>query len=176
MAVPSLPFGYGLHYTKFSAQFSPATYGNQVFDIGHLKRSCHEEYPDLCTFPLDIDIRVKNTGKTTSDFVALAFLSGNYGPKPYPIKELAAYKRLKGVKPKHTENFSLGMNLGNLARRDEKGNLVLYPGTYKVLLDVPTQASTEFKLTGARWVPGSLPAATERRYRWMHVLQAADDS
>lgn len=152
-----LPFGYGLHYTKFSAKFTTATYGSQAFNIGHLKDSCYEEFPDLCTFPLAIDIEVKNTGNVKSDFVALAFLSGKYGPKPYPIKELAAYTRLKQVEPKHTVSSSLSMKLGNLARRDDKGNLVLYPGTYKVLLDVPTQATMIFELTGAPWVLDHFP-------------------
>ena len=152
-----LPFGYGLHYTKFSAKFATALSGRQVFDIQKLKGSCHEEFPDLCKFPLSIDITVKNAGHVKSDFVALAFLSGKYGPKPYPIKELAAYTRLKAIDQKQTVRSSLSLKLGNLARRDENGDLVLYPGTYQVLLDVPTQATTQFKLTGTPWVLDHFP-------------------
>ena len=41
------------------------------------------------------------------------------------------------------------MTLGNVARTDVMGNLVLYPGTYTLLIDVPTADSVTFELTGS---------------------------
>jgi len=80
--------------------------------------------------------------------VALAFVSGEYGPKPYPIKQLAGYKRLKGIDPGETRRVDLEMRVGSLARVDESGNTAFYPGEYSLLLDVPTGAVVNFTLMG----------------------------
>lgn len=149
------PYGYGLHYTKFQAKFTSRP--NQRIQISQLQRSCHQQYADLCD-GVSVNIRVSNMGhKVTSDFVALAFLAGQYGPKPYPIKELAAYTRLKNIRSGSSASATLSMTLGNLARRDTNGNLVLYPGEYSVLLDVPTQATYKFTLEGHPWVLDHFP-------------------
>ena len=148
------PYGYGLHYTKFIAKFTSQP--NQCIQISQLQRSCHNQYSDLCA-GASVNIRVSNTGRVASDFVALAFLSGKYGPKPYPIKELAAYTRFKNIRPGSAASATLSMTLGNLARRDVNGNLVLYPGEYSVLLDVPTQAVYKFTLEGQPWVLDRFP-------------------
>ena len=92
---------------------------------------------------------VTNTGKKiTSDFVALAFLAGTYGPEPYPLKQLAEYTRLYDISPGEKRTAELTMTLGNLARVSESGNSILYPGKYAVLLDVLTQAEMHFTLVG----------------------------
>ncbi|KAK6949596.1 hypothetical protein Daesc_009679 [Daldinia eschscholtzii] len=142
-----LPFGFGLHYTTFEPSFTSDAFAEKTYSISDLLDGCSAKYLDLCPFET-VGISVKNTGNVTSDFVALAFLSGEYGPVPHPIKELAAYTRVKGVKPGEAKDAKVGLTLGDLARVDEQGNTVLYPGTYKFLLDVPTQATTSFELTG----------------------------
>jgi beta-D-xylosidase 4 len=80
--------------------------------------------------------------------VVLAFLKGEYGPKPYPIKTLASYARVRGVKAGEEKGVELKWNLGDVARHDEKGNTVLYPGKYEVLVDEPTRRKVEFELVG----------------------------
>ena len=156
---PVLPFGYGLHYTNFSARFSPnpggpLSHGNTTlsykFNIKSLLEECSEPFPDLCPFPAGGPLRVdiSNTGSKTSDFVALAFVAGEYGPTPYPIKQLAGYQKLKAIGSKEARKMELQLQVGALARVDEMGNTVLYPGNYSLLLDVPTQAVMNFTLEG----------------------------
>ncbi len=152
---PVLPFGYGLHYTNFSV-FIGEHFPKQI-NISSLLEGCNNNnnnnnnnntYKDTCPFP-SLPVAVYNTGSRTSDFVALAFLSADgVGPKPYPIKTLAAYKRAGKLAPGAGRSFRLDWTLGNVARHDEKGNTVLYPGKYTILLDEPTAVKTEFELVG----------------------------
>ncbi|KAI1811843.1 glycoside hydrolase family 3 protein [Poronia punctata] len=143
-----LPFGHGLHYTTFNASFKDGSIDGKSYAIADIVDACDEKYLDLCAFPDTLSISVHNAGKTTSDFVALAFIAGDHGPTPQPIKELAAYKRLRGVEAGEKAEAELTLKLAELARVNEKGNTVLYPGTYEVLLDVPTSQTISFELTG----------------------------
>ncbi|KAI1739129.1 glycoside hydrolase family 3 protein [Xylaria scruposa] len=142
-----LPFGFGLHYTSFKATFKQGDVANKTYAINDIVESCELRYLDLCNFD-PIAISVENTGNVTSDFVALAFLSGEYGPAPHPIKELAAYTRLKDIEVGKVLEAKLTIRLGELARVDGNGNTVLYPGKYQVILDVPAQDQITFELTG----------------------------
>jgi xylan 1,4-beta-xylosidase len=79
------PFGHGLHYTNFSAVLGgasfPSTFSIAAFSIAALLASCTEKvYFDRCPFQILV-VRVTSTGSEhTSDYVALAFLTGSYGP------------------------------------------------------------------------------------------------
>jgi xylan 1,4-beta-xylosidase len=153
---PVFPFGHGLHYTTFNTSIGsfPST-----FSIPDLVASCKAtgvRYLDLCPFPA-LPVTVINTGSRTSDYVALAFLSGDFGPAPYPIKTLAAYTRLSKLAPGVSKSVALDWNLGSLARVDDKGNTVLYPGTYTVLVDQPMVANMSFTLTGTEAVLDKWP-------------------
>ncbi|KAE9371995.1 glycoside hydrolase family 3 protein [Stipitochalara longipes BDJ] len=170
-----LPFGYGLHYTNFTAKFAASTFkaphserlnSPRTIEIDNLLYGCFETFPDLCHFPSDssIEVEVTNTGSRTSDFVALVFASGEYGPKPYPIKELVGYKRVKGVEKGETRSLEVDIKVGSLARVDEMGNTVLYPGNYTLLLDVPTQARVDFVLTGEETVLDRWPQPVNGSY------------
>lgn len=145
---PVQAFGFGLHYTKFDATFKKFP---KSFDIQQLLRSCHNEFPDTCAFP-SVEVLIKNIGKATSDYVALGFLAGEFGPKPYPYKTLATYTRLHKIKPGRTATAKLEWSLGEVARHDENGDTVLYPGEYTLLLDEPTKTKVSFKLTGKKAV------------------------
>ncbi|KAI3342453.1 glycoside hydrolase superfamily [Ustulina deusta] len=156
------PFGYGLHYSRFSASFRNFSRqgmgipnfrqdSGPTFRIAGCVSGCSETYQDLCPFGT-ITVDVVNEGDITSDFVLLVFLAGGHGPTPYPIKELVAYHRLHDVAAGDRQSVRLDLTLGNLARVDDNGNTVLYPGTYDILLDVPTQASTSFRLSGEETV------------------------
>jgi len=148
---PVQPFGFGLHYTEFDTKLTLAK--EKKFTTTELVKACksHTSYIDTCPFR-PLQVRVTNKGKKhTSDYVALTFLSGDFGPEPRPIKTLAAYTRVRDLKPGQTAEAELQWTLGNLARHDEKGNTVLYPGKYTVTLDVEDKkpkASVSFTITG----------------------------
>lgn len=149
------PFGHGLHYTDFSVapqDFPPA------FSIADLLASCKGfvAYLELCPFP-SVSVSVTNTGSRASDYVVLGFLAGEFGPAPRPIKSLATYKRVFDVQPGKTRTAELDWKLESLARVDDKGNRVLYPGTYTLLLDQPTLTNITFTLTGEETVLDQWP-------------------
>jgi beta-D-xylosidase 4 len=148
-------FGHGLHYTNFSVSVQDFP---KTFAIAALLASCQggPVYLDLCPFP-SVPVSITNTGSRTSDYVALGFLSGDFGPTPRPIKTLATYKRLFDIQPGQTQTAQLDWKLESLARVDQIGNTVLYPGTYTLMLDQPTLANITFTLTGQEAVLDQWP-------------------
>jgi beta-D-xylosidase 4 len=147
------PFGFGMHYTTFDAGFASK---NLTYNVAHIMSNCTAPYPDLCPVP-SIPITVANTGNTTSDFVALAFIKGDVGPVPYPLKTLISYKRLRGIAGGQAQTAKLQLTLGNLARVNERGDTVVYPGEYTVMLDEPTMAEVKVVVTGEETVLDSWP-------------------
>jgi beta-D-xylosidase 4 len=148
-----LPFGYGLQYSSFQFSFRPEVPGvknGSSVAIKDLISACNSTtHLDLCPVGMGVGVTVRNRGPVTSDSVILAFLSGQYGPQPWPIKTLATYARAKDVAPDHSVNVTLPpLTLGSLARTDLSGNTVLYPGKYKLMFDVPAQFEIEFELIG----------------------------
>lgn len=141
---PVQAFGFGMHYTTLKAEFDNF---EPSYSIQDLLDGCKNQYLDTCELP-SVPIKVINAGNRTSDFVALAFVAGRNGPAPYPIKTLATYTRLHDIAPGQARTALLAWTLGNLARHDETGSLVLYPGTYQLLLDEPTQTAANLTLTG----------------------------
>ena len=148
-------FGYGLHYTKFTAKFKQNSQPS-VYSIGSLTAIYNRTLLDPLPGPT-VDISVTNTGNTTSDFVALVFVSHQNGPAPYPIKELVGYKRLRSIAPNATTDAQITVALGELARVDSKGNTILYPGNYTFMLDVPTQDILSINLSGVERVLDKWP-------------------
>lgn len=141
---PVAAYGFGLHYTQFEASFSCLA---RNYSIQELLDGCDAQYPDTCALP-PLKVKVANTGERASDFAALVFVKSEVGPKPYPLKTLATYGRVKNVAPGQTRTAKLEWTFDNLARRGENGDLMLYPGTYTLLLDEPTQAEFKITLTG----------------------------
>ncbi|KAK4167225.1 family 3 putative glycoside hydrolase [Cladorrhinum sp. PSN259] len=158
---PVLPFGHGLHYTNFIGRFG--VFETTKFNISELVSSCDRniyKHLDLCPFVSQFSVWISNTGSSvTSDYVALVFVKGEYGPKPYPLKTLVGYKRLRGIGPGETGAVPIdNITLGHLARTDLSGNTVLYPGVYKFVLDVePALSEVELELVGEEvvldWFP-----------------------
>jgi beta-D-xylosidase 4 len=151
---PVQPFGFGLHYTTFAAHFSSSE--GLTYNIQDVVSNCTSMYTDLCDLPA-LEIAVTNKGNRTSDFVALAFVKGEAGPAPYPLKTLVSYARLRGIAGSQTKTAALPLTLGNLARVDESGDTVVYPGEYTLLLDEPTQAELKVTITGNRTVLDEWP-------------------
>ncbi|KAF2705212.1 glycoside hydrolase family 3 protein [Pleomassaria siparia CBS 279.74] len=143
-------FGSGLHYTNFSA--SVTTQLQASYAISDLLQTCkqsNETYLDRCTFTASpLQVNITNTGTTTSDYVTLAYLAGTFGPAPYPKKSLVAYQRLFAIAGGATDTAALKLTLGSLARVDETGNKVIYPGDYSLLIDNQPLTSINFTLTG----------------------------
>ncbi|KAG6865725.1 hypothetical protein C0991_012371 [Blastosporella zonata] len=144
---PVFEFGSGLHYTNFDVNWRrtpQSQYNIQTLITG---ASGHGilDLASLDTF----DITVKNTGKVSSDYVALLFVNGSAGPAPHPNKQLVSYARLHDVTGGSTSSASLSVTLGSIARADTAGNLWLYSGSYELSVDVgPVLLTHRFELVG----------------------------
>lgn len=155
-------FGYGLHYTSFAADLSLSG-PTSSFEISSLISSCTEKYRDLCPFP-SVLVSITNTGSATSDYSALLFLKGQFGPEPYPLKTLVSYGRVHNITSSSAAQIDLKINLGSLSRVEENGNRVLYPGSYSLVLDVePGLASLNFTLKGVATILDEWPTAPANR-------------
>ncbi|KAM0260883.1 hypothetical protein ACHAQJ_002501 [Trichoderma viride] len=150
-----LPFGYGLSYTKFSFSFRSGKMGPRP--IKSMMNSGKGPVTGRTTFAT-VEFDVENIGHVKSDYVGLLFLSTtNAGPKPYPIKKLASYARLKSLAPGRKGVLTLPLSLEAVARADENGQLYIYPGDYELTLDVDAVASVKFTLTGQKMLLQSMP-------------------
>ena len=65
--------------------------------------------------------------------------------------------------PGQTAKAELPWTLGSLARHDEKGNTVLYPGTYTLTFDEPALAKMTLTLTGTEAILDKWPAAPAQK-------------
>ncbi|RDX51851.1 glycoside hydrolase family 3 protein [Lentinus brumalis] len=147
---PVFEFGFGLHYTTFSFAWAGAPRGlTTSYSIAQLVSKGRQSAAFLDLAPLDtFSVRVTNTGKVTSDYVALLFVSGSFGPAPHPKKQLVSYTRVHGLGPKRSSVAELPVTLGAIARADETGAKWVYPGTYTVALDTSGELKHTFTLTG----------------------------
>jgi beta-D-xylosidase 4 len=152
-----LPFGYGLHYTEFEVSW--VTRPGRVYETDRVaspgSRSVPVDRQPFDTFTLAI----KNKGKVSSDYVALLFLkTENGGPRPYPVKSLIGYERVKNIRPGETRQVGIPVTVGSVARTAENGDLALYPGTYTILVDVNDEHPTmSFALSGPAKVLDDFP-------------------
>ncbi|KAF2729351.1 glycosyl hydrolase family 3 N terminal domain-containing protein [Polyplosphaeria fusca] len=156
-------FGFGLHYTNFTVALgalNTTTPGREtqdederpkadtaVFWITELLDPCTQRHKDRCAFP-SIPLSITNTGTKTSDFVALAFITPQAGPAPFPRKELASYTRERDIEPGEVRQTALQFSVGSFARVDASGNTVLYAGSYCVGVDVPERERVCFEVLG----------------------------
>lgn len=141
-------FGYGLHYTNFSAKITSQI--QQSYAVSDLVAGCqNSSMSTLAQCPFSsVAVSVTNTGNTTSDYVTLGYIAGNYGPAPYPKKTLVSYQRLFGVRGGASSTATLNLTMDSLARVDESGNKVLYPGDYSLMIDNQPLTMVNFTLTG----------------------------
>ncbi|KAF2768813.1 1,4-beta-D-xylosidase [Teratosphaeria nubilosa] len=157
-------FGFGLHYTSFSVSFAGNTDNGSTYAISDLIMASKETYLDKTAFKT-FEVDVENTGSVTSDYVVLGFLAGQHGPQPYPIKRLAAYQRLHNITPASTQTAALNLTLGNLARVDDHGSTVLYPGDYSLMIDTQPLSVVNFTLTGNATVLDYWPQPPAERFQ-----------
>ncbi|KAH8895358.1 glycoside hydrolase family 3 protein [Thozetella sp. PMI_491] len=154
---PVFQFAHGLHYTNFSATISTSSLSSNFTTKVLIGNAVGAKYLDLLPF-VSLPVSVQNTGTVTSDYVVLAFLKGEYGQKPYPNKSLIGFKRLKSIPGGKTSSTTLGIDLGAISRSDEKGNLVLWPGSYSVEIDVDGKDKWSFTITGDQVTLDQMPA------------------
>jgi beta-D-xylosidase 4 len=143
---PVFPFGYGLHYTNFSAHLLDtivSTYDISTLVTSNTSVTCLDQIP-LASIP----IVITNTGRITSDYVVLGFLSGEFGPAPYPNKALKAYSRLHNITGGESQTATLPLTLGSLARADVNGDIWLFPGNYTFSVDTTDMVTWRFELKG----------------------------
>jgi beta-D-xylosidase 4 len=146
-----------MHYTNFTANISSAPY-NPTYSIPSLlSKNSTSRYKDLISFQT-VPVDITNTGSTSSDYVVLGFLSGSFGPTPYPQKSLVAYTRLHNITGGALQTGYLNLTLGSLARANNDGDVVLYPGDYSLTIDTDTKAMWNFTLTGDPMTLDSWPA------------------
>ncbi|GME52302.1 glycoside hydrolase family 3 protein [Neofusicoccum parvum] len=165
-----LPFGYGLHYTNFSSVISNKQSLNATYDINAIVSRCQSSigagtngHIDRCIFAT-IDVAVHNTGARASDYVVLLFVGGKFGPEPRQNKSLVSYKRLLDLQPgAAVVTSNLNVTLGSLLRADNMGNKMLYPGSYRFMVDVPERDSIDFELVGEPIVVEEWPQSPEAR-------------
>ncbi|KAJ1018541.1 hypothetical protein NDA16_004823 [Ustilago loliicola] len=157
---PTYPFGFGLHYTSFIANLTqPSPYAIPTTPAPKGPDGTHAEQITVA----DVQGKVKNTGTTTSDYTALLFARHSNGPAPYPKKTLVGYTKLKALQPGEQRSVTVKVTQAALARADEEGNQILYPGKYELELDTEEHklASTTLTLTGNQanvipWVQGDM--------------------
>lgn len=158
---PVFEFGYGLHYTNFTLSFDAALTADlpTTFNTADLvmQEADGVAYKDLLPF-VSLPVNVTNEGTVASDFVVLAFLRGEYGPEPYPLKSLVAFTRVHDVAPGASVGVTMDINIGTVARSDEAGDLVLFPGEYRVVLDIDDRDVWQFGIEGEPEVLDSWPA------------------
>src|SRR5258708_1958702 len=148
---PVFEFGFGLHYTTFDVTWLSEGTPKPSYHISKLlssaNRSTHLDLGLLGSFRLN----VRNSGKVSSDYVALLFMHTTAGPSPAPLKTLVSYGRAKNIAPNETEILVLNVTLGSMARVEEDGDSVLYPGRYDLWVDVGSgMAKRTFMLAGTK--------------------------
>lgn len=74
------------------------------------------------------------------------------------MKSLVAYTRFNDIAAQSSTDGSFKLTLGSLARTNEKGDLVLYPGSYRLGVDVDGLVGWNFTLVGEEVVLDRWPA------------------
>jgi xylan 1,4-beta-xylosidase len=148
-AKPVLPFGHGLSYAQWNTSWDhlpeSTTYSTSGFFSGSSDKS---DWNALLTATLfSFRVEVDNDSDIPADYVALLFVKSDAGPKPAPLKRLAAYARVS-VPAAESKTVELNIKAEQLVRADGKGNKVLYPGNYEVQLDTDARLTWKFKITG----------------------------
>lgn len=175
---PVLPFGYGLHYTQFDFEWEQTL--NHEYNIQDLVASCRSDGPINDSTPFaTVKARVKNIGSETSDYVGLLFLlSKDAGPAPRPNRSLVSYTRIHEISIGTKAKLDFPLTLGSLARADESGSLVIYPGNYNIVLDIFENLSFEFSLRGDPVVVDTIPVP-DAQYNFtvpVHIEQPSTEA
>lgn len=93
------PFGYGLTYTQFNADYEAAEENGTIH----------------------ISVKVKNVGNFVSREVIQVYYGAPCGKLGTPSKQLIAYKKTKELKPQEFETLEFALNVKDMASYDDSG-------------------------------------------------------
>jgi beta-glucosidase len=111
----SYPFGYGISYTSFK-------YGKPV-----VTKDSNGN--------IDIDVKVKNTGKYTGKEVVEVYVSAPAKDMDKPERELKGFAKTKKLTPGEDETITIAIPYKDLASFNEKDNCwQVESGIYKILI------------------------------------------
>ena len=113
---PLWAFGFGLSYTTFSFD---------KFKIENKKLTFNDE--------IKVNVDVTNTGKREGKEVVQLYIREEYCSVLRPIKELKAFKKVL-LKAGETKTVELNVKLKDCGYYNNKGNYLLEPGTFKVMV------------------------------------------
>ncbi|KAJ5819030.1 hypothetical protein N7474_004621 [Penicillium riverlandense] len=160
---PVYEFGHGLFYTTFKTALFRMEPKGSSFNIDTLLARPHSGYNVVEQLPfLNFTVSVTNTGHVTSDYTAMLFTSTTAGPKPLPIKWLIGFDRIGSLKPRESQTMTIPVSLDNVARTDELGNRVVYPGHYELALNTDRSVVLTFTLTGEEATISKWPLAEQQ--------------
>ncbi len=130
---PLLPFGFGLSYTTFAIT-------NLVLDKDVVKAQGN----------VQATVEVTNTGAVAGDEVVQLYTRTDGATVTRPVKELRGFKRVT-LKPGETKRVTFTLSVPQMAYYDLKMNLVVEPGTVRVMVgnssqDLPVEAT--FRIEG----------------------------
>ncbi|KAK1139887.1 hypothetical protein N8T08_011048 [Aspergillus melleus] len=156
---PVYEFGHGLFYTTFRETPASGSRNGSSFNIDDLLTQPHPGYATVEQKPfLNFTARITNTGKTTSDYTGMLFANTTAGPAPYPNKWLVGFDRLATLEPGSSQIFTVPVPIDSVARTDEQGNRVLYPGRYHLALNNERSVVLPFTLTGEATIISKWPS------------------
>ncbi|KAH2157149.1 hypothetical protein KXW33_006943 [Aspergillus fumigatus] len=146
---PVYEFGHGLFYTTFRASLPGTGKDKTSFNIQDLLTQPHPGFANVEQMPLlNFTVTITNTGKVASDYTAMLFANTTAGPAPYPNKWLVGFDRLASLEPHRSQTMTIPVTIDSVARTDEAGNRVLYPGKYELALNNERSVVLQFVLTG----------------------------
>lgn len=163
---PIYEFGHGLFYTTFSEEQanSNASPTSSTYNITAIFAASHDGYQFAEHVPLmTFSARATNTGNTSSDYSAMLFASTqNAGPAPYPNKWLVGIAREGPIAPGDSATVDFEVPIGILARADQNGDLVVYPGDYELALNNERSVVYQFTLSDGPVVIAKWPKNTQQ--------------
>jgi beta-glucosidase len=106
-----------------------------------------------------VSLKVKNAGEVAGDEVVQLYVCDEYASVPRPVKELKGYARL-ALQPGESRSVTFHLPVDQLAFYDENLNLVVEPGTFKVMVG---SSSADIRAEGAFEVVGEKKALVRER-------------
>ena len=134
-AGPLYPFGHGLSYTSFA-------YDDFSIAAGQVEAGAS----------VDVSVRIRNSGEQAGDEVVQLYTCDEYGCVPRPLKELKGFVRL-ALQPGEARRVTFRLPVDQLAFYDEDMQLVVEPGTIKVMVGASSQdirCEGSFEISGGQ--------------------------
>ena len=106
-----------------------------------------------------MSVAVRNSGSLAGDEVVQLYVCDEYGCVPRPLKELKGFTRLT-LQPGETRKVTFHLPVDQLAFYDEDMNLVVEPGSIKVMVG---SSSQDIRREGRFEIAGGLKFLVKKR-------------